>query len=80
MNHLLSIRTNIMYSKEKEKYNRFQEIILLVDKPLYRYSTEGEIVMERGIEELRFVVSVIAFEDLINVLSKLKEADESELK
>jgi hypothetical protein len=82
MNTLVSIRTNIIYSKEvtgKEKYNRNQELILLVDKPKYTYSNEGEIVRERGLEELRFTVSEKGFEQLIKMLEKMKEVEPDEL-
>jgi hypothetical protein len=85
MNHLISVRTNILYSKIKEEgkeeeYKRFQELIFLVDTPTYRYSNEGEIIRERGLNEVRFTVSDNAFEQLITMLGKLKEVDESELK
>lgn len=80
MNRLVSIRTNIYYSKEGEgKYNRHQEIILLVDKPKYSYSNEGEVVRERGLEELRFTVSDNEFQQLIELLGKLKDIEPNEL-
>lgn len=86
MNHLISVRTNIIYAKKKKRdeeepdeYKRFQELIFLVDKPNYRYSTEGEIVRERGIEEVRFTVSESAYDELVKLLVKLQDIDESEL-
>ena len=86
MNTLISVRTNIFYAKKKKKdensedeFVRHQELIFLVDKPTYHYSNEGEIVRERGIDEVRFVVSDNAFEQLIKHLDKLKNIDESEL-
>lgn len=83
MNSLVSIRTNIVYSKKvkegEAKYNRHQELILLVDKPKYSYSNEGEIVRERGLEELRFTVSDKGFEQLIGLLEKLKDVEPDEL-
>ena len=86
MNHLISVRTNIIYSKKKkqdekepDEYKRFQELIFLVDKPNYRYSTEGEIVRERGVDEVRFTVSDRAFDELVKLLVKLKDVDESDL-
>ena len=86
MNHLISLRTNILYAKkakkeetEPDEFKRYQELIFLVDKPNYRYSTEGEIVRERGIEEVRFTVSEKAFDELIKLLVKLKDVEESEL-
>lgn len=87
MNTLVSIRTNIVYAKKKKKedshheeeYSRHQELIFLVDKPAYRYSNEGEIIRERQLDELRFTVSEKSFETLIELLKKLKDADESDL-
>jgi len=84
MNHLLSIRTNILYSKSKNKdgeetYNRFQELIFLVDKPQYLSTNEGDIVRQRTIEELRFTVSDEAFDEMIRHLLKIKGISESEL-
>lgn len=86
MNHLISVRTNIIYAKKKkqdekepDEYKRFQELIFLVDKPNYRYSTEGEIVRERGVEEVRFMVSERAYDELIKLLVKLQSIDESDL-
>ena len=80
MKSLVSIRTNIFYVKEgEEKYNRHQEIIMLVDKPKYTYLNECEIVRERELEELRFTVSEKDFEQLIKMLEKMKEVEPDEL-
>lgn len=86
MNTLVSVRTNIVYAKKKkqdekaeDEFVRHQELIFLVDKPAYRYSNEGEIIRERGLDEVRFTVSDKAFEQLIKLLEKLKDVDESEL-
>lgn len=86
MNTLVSVRTNIVYAKKKkqdekveDEFVRHQELIFLVDKPTYRYSNEGEIIRERGLDEVRFTVSDKAFEQLIKLLVKLKDVDESEL-
>lgn len=86
MNTLISVRTNIVYAKNKKQdenaddvFVRHQELIFLVDKPTYRYSNEGEIIRERGLDELRFTVSEKAFDQLIKVLEQLKEASESDL-
>lgn len=86
MNHLVSIRTNILYAKkakkeeaEPDEYKRFQELIFLVDKPTYKRTNDDEIIRERGIEELRFTVSDKVFDELIKLLLKLKDVEESEL-
>lgn len=51
----------------------------MVDKPKYTKTNSGEIVRERAIEELRLTISADAFDELIKVLIKLKDIDESEL-
>lgn len=86
MNTLLSIRTNILYSKKAKKnktdadeFTRHQELIFLVDKPKYSHTNSGEIIRERAVEELRFNVSSESFEQLIEHLIKLKDIDESEM-
>lgn len=87
MNHLIEIRTNILYSKKENKdkpdspavFERFQELIFLFDKPLYRFSNEGNIIRERGVEETRFTVSAKEFETMLEILEKLKNAEPSEL-
>ena len=86
MNTLLSIRTNILYSKKDKKkqedadeFVKHHELILLVDKPKYTQTNGGEIVRERAVDELRFVVSDKSFDALIEHLIKLKDADESDL-
>lgn len=86
MNTLLSIRTNILYSKKEKKDKKSQdefvkhhELIFLVDKPKYTQTNGGDIVRERAVEELRFTVSENAFETLIEHLIKLKDIEESDL-
>ena len=86
MNTLLSIRTNIIYAKkvkkdkkEPDEFEKFQELIFLVDKPSYIQTNEGEIIRQRGVEEMRFTVSEKAFEQLITLLSKIKDVEESDL-
>jgi hypothetical protein len=80
MNTLASVRTNILYNKDKDgNYIKHLELILLVDKPQYRYSNEGSIVRERHIEQQRFVVSEGGMSALIELLGELKDIDESDL-
>jgi hypothetical protein len=83
MNTLISIRANIIYTKEivdkKEVYNKHQEMVFLVDKPKYRYSNEGNVIRERGVEELRFIVSEESFDSMIDVLAKIKDVEPEEL-
>jgi len=86
MNTLLSIRTNLLYAKKEKKnkedvdeFIKHHELIFLVDKPKYQQTNSGEIIRERAIEELRFTVSENAFDQLIKILVRLKDVDESEL-
>jgi hypothetical protein len=86
MNTLISVRTNLLYSKKEKKvkedadeFIKHHELIFLVDKPKYMQTNGGEIVRERGIDELRFTVSERAYDELIKVLVKLQDIDESEL-
>lgn len=86
MNTLLSIRTNILYSKkdkknigESDEFIKHHELIFLVDKPKYTQTNGGEIIRERAVEELRFMVSDKAFDALIEHLIKLRDIDESDL-
>ena len=86
MNQLLSIRTNIYYSKKEKKskddadeFVRHYELIFLTDKAKYIKTNSDEIVRERAVEELRFTVSEDSFPKLIDLLTKLKDADESDL-
>lgn len=79
MNTLLSIRTNIFYAKKEDELIKHHEIIFLVDKPKYTQTNGGEIIRERAVDELRFIISDKVFDTLIEHLVKLKDIDESEL-
>ena len=84
MNQLISLRTNIWYAKEVKKnepdvFVRMQELILLVEKPVYSRTNDGEIIRERGVNELRFTVTEKGYAELLAALLKLKDIDESEL-
>lgn len=80
MNNLISVRTNIIYSKsESGEMKRHQELIFLVDQPEYRRSTEGEIVRERGIKELRFTVTEDGYKRMMEFLTKLQTVQETDL-
>jgi len=81
MNKLIQIRTNIYYEKnEKDEFIRHNEIILLVDKAKYTHTNSGEIVRERGVDELRFSVSKENLEALIETLTRFKDVDETDLR
>jgi hypothetical protein len=83
MGALLSVRTNIRYAKEVvdgvEKYIRSQELIFLVDKPEYSFTNEGTVVRSRAINEFRCDVGDKGLEQLIELLTKLKDVEPSDL-
>ena len=91
MNTLMSIRTNILYKKKAKaeidddatgdasQFERYQEMIFLIDKPIYSRSNSGEIIRERGVEELRFVVSEAAYANMLQALTQLQTVTEEEL-
>jgi hypothetical protein len=79
MNHLVSVRTNIMYKKVKEEYKKYFELILLVDKPSYKKTNDGEAIRERGIDEQRFIVSEEAYDKLIEMLKEIRIAKDDDL-
>jgi hypothetical protein len=83
MNQLLEIRKNIYYTKKEsssEEYNRVHEIVLILDEPKYKQTNEGNIVRERGCKEVRFTIpSDEMFDEVLTVLTKIKEAKEENL-
>ena len=87
MNSLVSVRTNLMYAKKKKKdakdqdeYVRQQELIFLIEKPTYKYSNEGEVIREKSLEEMRFSLPVEGIEQLIKLLTQLKDIKEEDLR
>jgi len=50
MNQLISVRTNILYTKVGEEYIKLNELVLLVDEPSYKRTNDGEVIRERGIK------------------------------
>jgi len=80
MSQLISVRTNIFYTKVKGEYLRNQELIFLLDKPKYSFTNENEVLRERGIEEVRMMISQSAFEQMLEILTSLKDVKEEDLK
>ena len=80
MSQLISVRTNIFYLKVEEEYKRNQELIFLLDEPKYSFTNEGEVLRERRIKEVRMMVSQTAFEQMIEILTTLKDVKETDLK
>lgn len=82
MKTILQVRDNIYYTKEKsdvEVYTKVHELIILLDNPSYKRTNEGDIIRERGVEEVRFAVTDKGIDNLIEVLQSYKEAKEENL-
>lgn len=80
MKALASVRANIFYGKnDKDELKKHFEIVLLVDKPIYSVGNEGNIIRERGVEEMRFTVAEEAFDLFISHLKEIRGANESDL-
>ncbi len=86
MGQLISIRTNIHYTKkvkedqsEPDVFERQQELIFLVDKAEYKRTNSSEIIRERSIEDFRFTVSDESFEIMMKMLQQIKDAKEEDL-
>lgn len=80
INQVIDIRTNILYYKDKEEFKKVFELVVLCHKPTYRVSTDGEIIRERTVEELRFSIVDSNLDTFIKLLSDLKKAKEDDLK
>lgn len=82
MKTILQVRDNIYYKKEKadsEEYTKIHELVFLLDNPSYKRTNEGDIIRERGIEEVRFAVTDEGIDNLIEALQSYKEAKEENL-
>lgn len=84
MNKLLDIRTNIYYVKSKdkdgeEKYSKCNELVFLIGSPDYLLNNQSAIVRQEKITEMRFVVDEKVFQQMIEILEKLKGSKEEDL-
>jgi hypothetical protein len=82
MKTLLQVRDNIYYKKDdskSEEYTKIHELVFLLDNPSYKRTNEGDIIRERGIEEIRFAVTDKGIDSLIEMLQTYKEAKEENL-
>jgi len=50
-----------------------------LDNPSYKRTNEGDIIRERGVEEVRFALTDKGIDNLIEVLQSYKEAKEENL-
>ena len=79
MNQLVEIRTNIVYTKENDNYKKLQELIFLIEKPSYKFTNEQEVIRTRELTELRFTVTEKAFDQMLSLLTHLKDINEEDL-
>jgi len=84
MKTILQVRDNIFYTKEvadntEPVFKKIHELVILLDNPSYKRTNEGDIIRERGIEEVRFAVTDDGIDNLIEVLQSYKEAKEENL-
>lgn len=83
MKSILQVRDNIYYKKEtaeSTEYSKVHELVFLLDNPSYKRTNEGDIIRERGIEEVRFAVSDKGLDSLIEMLQTYKNSKEEDLK
>lgn len=83
MKTLLQVRDNIYYTKkdsEVEEYTKVHELVILLDNPSYKQTNEGDIIRERGIEEIRFGITDKGIDGLIEILKSYQVAKEENLR
>jgi hypothetical protein len=68
MNHLISINSNEIFSKDFDDLKKYTEIIFLIDKPTYHINNEGDILRSRKVKQMRFFVSEQNLDALIKNL------------
>lgn len=81
MKGLVSITTNIFYSKDSEgNFHKQNELVFVLEEANYEHSKEsGHIERNKKLKDVRFMVSEIGFDKLIEVLQKLRDAKEEDL-
>lgn len=80
MNKLLSIRTNIIYLKnKKDEFIKMNELIFLIQSPKYYTTRENDVVKDSEVKEFRFTVSEKFFDSMIEFLSELRKSNETDL-
>lgn len=81
MNQLMSVRTNIFYTKDEEgNFHRHNELVLLLDNATYKYDETGEkIIRERKLDEVRFTVDNEGMTAFIKALAIYADVEEKDL-
>ncbi len=81
MNGLVTVTTNIFYTKDSEgNYNKQNELVFVLDETNYELTKSGNIERNKQLKEFRFVLSEKGFDRLIEVLQKLRAAKEEDLR
>jgi hypothetical protein len=84
MDKLISIRTNVLYFKKKketineeDKMLRHHELIFVVEKAKYQLKDKKEIIEIPDYDEFKFIISEENFAEMIDLLKKIYNIDES---
>lgn len=56
-NEVREVRFNEFFRGDNNQYQRFVEVICLLDKADYSLNNEGQIIRQRGLEKVSFVAS-----------------------
>lgn len=79
MDSLIGIRANILYTKDKEDYQKYFEMVFLTNSANYSLSNEFDIVRSRAIKEQRVVISEKNLKEIIAMLVKFQSMKEEDL-
>lgn len=87
MELLNQIRCNILYLKKDkanesdlDEFTKYNEFVLLSEKPTYIMNNQKEIVKQTEIVESRFIIANSAIDRLIEQLEIYKKAEPEDLK
>jgi hypothetical protein len=80
MNGIVTVTTNILYTKDSEgNFNKQNELVFVLDETNYEVTKSGNVERTKQLKDIRFVVSEKGFDKLIEVLQKLRDAKEEDL-
>lgn len=82
MKTILQVRDNIFYKKataDSTEYTKIHELVILLDSPSYKRTNEGDIIRERGVEEVRLAITDDGIDNLVEVLQSYKNSKEENL-
>ena len=79
MESLTATRSNIIYTKDKEEYQKHFEMVFLTNSANYSLSNEFDIVRSRAIKEQRVVISEKNLKEIIAMLVKFQNIKDEDL-